>query len=175
MSAEADLFGGKVRTLDALKAEADRLKAAGKRIVFANGCFDILHAGHVAYLRDARALGDRLVVAVNDDASVVRLKGAGRPLVPLAERMEVLEALACVDWVVAFGADTPRALIARALPDVLVKGGDYRVGEIAGGEEVLAAGGRVEVLAFHEGYSSSEIIAAAARALTRAATEEPEP
>ncbi|HLU60766.1 MAG TPA: bifunctional D-glycero-beta-D-manno-heptose-7-phosphate kinase/D-glycero-beta-D-manno-heptose 1-phosphate adenylyltransferase HldE [Gammaproteobacteria bacterium] len=130
----------------------------GERVVMTNGCFDILHAGHVAYLQEARALGDRLVVAVNTDESVRRLKGPERPIVPLAQRMAVLEALDAVDWVVPFGTDTPRELIARVKPDILVKGGDYRPEEIAGYEEVIQAGGEVRVLHFEEGISTTGII-----------------
>lgn len=133
-------------------------RGRGERIVMTNGCFDILHAGHVGYLEEAKALGDRLVVAVNDDASVERLKGAGRPVNPLADRMAVLAGLAAVDWVVPFSTDTPGPLIDGLLPDVLVKGGDYKIAEIAGGAAVLANGGEVRVLAFREGRSSSRII-----------------
>jgi len=133
-------------------------RAAGERIVMTNGCFDILHAGHVAYLAQARSLGDRLLVAVNDDASVRRLKGAGRPANPLDQRMAVLAALGAVDWVVPFAGDTPAELIAEVLPDVLVKGGDYRPETIAGHDVVTANGGRVEVLEFLDGCSTSAIM-----------------
>ncbi|MCC7414284.1 MAG: bifunctional D-glycero-beta-D-manno-heptose-7-phosphate kinase/D-glycero-beta-D-manno-heptose 1-phosphate adenylyltransferase HldE [Gammaproteobacteria bacterium] len=135
----------------------------GHSIVMTNGCFDLLHAGHVACLESARKLGDRLVVAVNDDASVTALKGAGRPLVPLAQRMQVLAALAVVDWVVAFTEATPARLIARVLPDVLVKGGDYHGDDVAGGDVVRAHGGRVVVLDYVEGCSTSAIIDQARR------------
>ena len=133
-------------------------KARGENIVMTNGCFDILHAGHVSYLENARKLGDRLIVAVNDDASVTRLKGAGRPVNPLERRMAVLAGLAAVDWVVSFSEDTPQRLIAGLLPNTLVKGGDYKVEDIAGGSEVIAAGGQVKVLNFEEGVSTTEII-----------------
>ena len=134
-------------------------RAAGERIVLTNGCFDILHPGHVRYLRQARELGDRLVVLVNSDASVRRLKGPGRPVNPLASRMDMLAALECVDWVVAFDGDTPREEICRILPDVLVKGGDYAdITQIAGHDCVLAAGGEVRLLSFVEGFSTSGII-----------------
>ncbi len=123
-----------------------------------NGCFDILHTGHVAYLEEAKTRGDRLLVAVNSDASVARLKGAGRPVNPLDDRMSVLAGLASVDWVVAFDDDTPEALIRSIAPDVLVKGGDYEVSEIAGGQFVLENGGSVEVLGFREGRSTSHIL-----------------
>ena len=123
-----------------------------------NGCFDLLHAGHVHYLEQARRLGDRLVVAVNDDESVRRLKGEGRPVMPLAQRMSVLAALNAVDWVISFSEDTPAALIGEILPDVLVKGGDYSPEQIAGYDAVTAAGGEVRVLDFVEGESTSAII-----------------
>ncbi len=130
----------------------------GERVVMTNGCFDILHAGHVAYLEEAKSLGDRLVVAVNDDASVSRLKGPSRPLNPLEDRMAVLAGLAAVDWVVPFSEDTPARLVQRLLPAVLVKGGDYRPEEIAGGDAVREAGGAVRVLPFREGRSTSGLI-----------------
>jgi D-beta-D-heptose 7-phosphate kinase/D-beta-D-heptose 1-phosphate adenosyltransferase len=130
----------------------------GERIVMTNGCFDILHAGHVAYLEEAKTLGDRLLVAVNDDASVTRLKGAGRPITPLEDRLAVLAGLAAVDWVVSFNEDTPARLIAALLPDVLVKGGDYQPDQIAGAPAVVANGGEVRVLNFREGRSTSTLI-----------------
>jgi D-beta-D-heptose 7-phosphate kinase/D-beta-D-heptose 1-phosphate adenosyltransferase len=130
----------------------------GERVIMTNGCFDVLHAGHVAYLEEAKNLGDRLIVAINDDDSVRRLKGESRPVNALDDRMLVLAGLASVDWVVPFGEDTPERLIALALPDVLVKGGDYKAGEIAGARDVLENGGEVRVLAFREGQSSSRII-----------------
>ncbi len=129
-----------------------------ERIVMTNGCFDVLHAGHVAYLEEAKDLGDRLIVAVNDDDSVRRLKGESRPVNELPDRMAVLAGLAAVDWVVPFSEDTPARLISQVLPDVLVKGGDYQPDEIVGAKEVLAAGGEVRVLAFRKGHSSSRII-----------------
>jgi D-beta-D-heptose 7-phosphate kinase/D-beta-D-heptose 1-phosphate adenosyltransferase len=135
-------------------------RARGERIVMTNGCFDILHAGHVGYLEEARTRGDRLLVAVNDDDSVRRLKGSGRPVNTLDDRMAVLAGLAAVDWVVPFSEDTPAALIGEILPDVLVKGGDYRPEDIAGAPAVLAHGGRVEVLAFHEGRSTTRMLEA---------------
>ncbi len=146
-------------TEDDLVALVARARAAGERIVMTNGCFDILHAGHVTYLQQARALGDRLIVAVNDDDSVRRLKGEARPVNPREAREIVLAALAAVDWVVPFSEDTPRRLICRVCPDVLVKGGDYRIEDIAGGECVLAAGGEVKVLPFLSGHSTSSMIA----------------
>lgn len=133
-------------------------KAHGEKIVMTNGCFDILHAGHVAYLQQAKALGHRLVVAVNDDESVRGLKGEGRPVNPLDRRMSVLAALGSVDWVVGFSEDTPRRLITEIMPDVLVKGGDYQVEQIAGAKEVLANDGKVEILQFVDGVSTTNII-----------------
>jgi D-beta-D-heptose 7-phosphate kinase/D-beta-D-heptose 1-phosphate adenosyltransferase len=141
--------------LVALVAEA---KARGERVVLTNGCFDILHAGHVSYLEEAKSCGDRLIVAVNDDDSVRRLKGASRPINSLADRMAVLGGLASVDWVVPFSEDTPAELIAKVVPDVLVKGGDYRVEQIAGGDTVLKSGGEVRVLGFKPGRSTSALI-----------------
>jgi len=133
-------------------------QARGERVVMTNGCFDILHAGHVRYLQEAAQLGDRLVVAVNSDASVRRLKGDSRPIVPLQARIEVLAALNCVDWVVPFDEETPQRLICAVRPDVLVKGGDYQPHEIAGAECVQAAGGEVKVLSFWDGFSTTDIV-----------------
>lgn len=135
-------------------------RAHGEKVVMTNGCFDILHAGHVAYLEQAKKLGGRLVVAVNNDASVQRLKGNGRPVNTLERRMAVLAGLEAVDWVVSFSEDTPERLIASVLPDVLVKGGDYRVEDIAGAKAVLAQGGEVRVLEFVPDCSTSAIIRA---------------
>ena len=128
------------------------------RLVFTNGCFDIVHRGHVEYLAAARALGDTLVVGLNTDASVRRLKGPHRPYVALDDRAAVLAALASVDVVTPFDADTPRALIAALLPDVLVKGGDYAPAEMVGGEEVRAAGGEVVVVPYLAGRSTTELV-----------------
>jgi len=136
----------------------EQAKLRGERVVMTNGCFDILHAGHVSYLQEARALGDRLIVAVNDDDSVKRLKGDGRPVNQLDRRMAVLAGLASVDWVVPFSEDTPQRIISRLLPNMLVKGGDYKIEEIAGGKEVMAAGGVVKVLCFEDGISTTKII-----------------
>ncbi|MDC9622224.1 bifunctional D-glycero-beta-D-manno-heptose-7-phosphate kinase/D-glycero-beta-D-manno-heptose 1-phosphate adenylyltransferase HldE [Xenorhabdus sp. XENO-7] len=143
-----------------LKNVVAQARQRGERIVMTNGCFDILHAGHVSYLSNARKLGDRLIVAVNSDASTKRLKGETRPVNPLDQRMIVLSALESVDWVVAFEEDTPQRLIAGVLPDTLVKGGDYTPEEIAGSQEVWAAGGEVMVLNFEDGISTSNIIKA---------------
>jgi len=137
---------------------AEEARGRGERIVMTNGCFDILHAGHVSYLEEAKTRGDRLIVAVNDDDSVRRLKGKDRPINSLEDRMAVLAGLAAVDWVVPFSEDTPERLIAEVLPHVLVKGGDYRPEDIAGGAAVIASGGVVEVLSFREGRSTSRIL-----------------
>jgi len=140
--------------LDLILEARERLE----KVVMTNGCFDVLHAGHVAYLEEAKNLGDRLIVAVNDDESVRRLKGVGRPVNTLSDRMAVLSGLASVDWVVPFPEDSPARLIGAVLPDTLVKGGDYRAEDIAGAKEVLAAGGEVRILSFRQGHSSSRII-----------------
>jgi D-beta-D-heptose 7-phosphate kinase/D-beta-D-heptose 1-phosphate adenosyltransferase len=135
-----------------------RAKANGERIIMTNGCFDLLHAGHVTYLEQARALGDRLIVAVNSDASVRQLKGDTRPINGLQERMMVLAALACVDWVVSFEEETPERLYCKLLPDVIVKGGDYRPEQVAGGDCVIKAGGEVKILQFVDGQSTTAMI-----------------
>lgn len=137
-----------------------KAQSRGEKVVMTNGCFDILHAGHVSYLNHAAELGDRLIVAVNTDESVKRLKGPGRPVNPTERRMAVLAGLGAVDWVVPFAEDTPQRLIGEVLPDLLVKGGDYKPEEIAGGKEVIAAGGKVQVLNFEDGCSTTEIIEA---------------
>ncbi len=144
-----------------LLAEITAARGRGERIVMTNGCFDILHAGHVRYLNDAAALGDRLIVAVNTDDSVRRLKGPTRPVNALAQRLEVLSGLRSVDWVVAFDEDTPLRLVTAVAPDVLVKGGDYRIADIVGADVVLARGGEVMTLPFHDGLSTTRIIDAA--------------
>lgn len=130
----------------------------GEKVVMTNGCFDILHAGHVSYLNSAREQGDRLIVAVNSDLSVRGLKGEGRPVNPVDRRMAVLAGLGAVDWVIEFTEETPQRLISEILPDLLVKGGDYKVEDIAGGEEVIENGGEVRVLQFKDGCSTSDII-----------------
>jgi rfaE bifunctional protein nucleotidyltransferase chain/domain len=148
----------KILSQEELLAERARLRAAGKKFVFTNGVFDILHVGHVRYLEQARALADALVVAINSDRTVRELKGEGRPLMNEGERAEILAALRAVDYVTIFDDVSPRSLIARLLPDVLVKGGDYALEEIHGREEVESAGGRVVSLPFVEGVSSSDIV-----------------
>lgn len=148
----------KILTRDELIIERQRLRLSGKRLVFTNGVFDLLHVGHVRYLQQARELGDALIVAVNSDASVRQLKGDTRPLMNENDRAEILAALAAVDYVTIFDDISPRLLIADLLPDVLVKGGDYSLDQIHGREEVEAAGGRVVSLPFVEGASTSKII-----------------
>ncbi len=130
----------------------------GETVVFTNGCFDLLHAGHVALLEQAAEFGDRLIVAINSDASVRRNKGAGRPVQPLKYRQQVLAGLECVDWVVSFSQDTPEPLIREILPDVLIKGADYKPSEVVGKKEVEKAGGKVVVLPLLEGYSTTDLI-----------------
>lgn len=145
-----------------LLLRVQRLRERGQRVVMTNGCFDLLHVGHVRYLEAARRLGDALIVAVNEDDSVRRLKGANRPVNTCADRMRVLAALRCVDHVVAFSEDTPARLIGQVLPDVLVKGGDYQPEQIAGFDAVKANGGEVVVLDFHQGYSTTGMLARSA-------------
>jgi len=135
-----------------------REKRNGRRVVFTNGCFDLLHPGHIVCLEQARALGDVLIVGVNSDASVRQLKDAGRPVLPECERAEILAALECVDAVVIFDELTPREVIAGLLPDVLVKGGDWPGDQIVGREEVEGAGGRVISIPVVPGYSTTEIL-----------------
>ena len=149
---------GRVLTSEELLAAVAAARERGERIVFTNGCFDIVHPGHVGYLEEARRLGDRLVVAVNDDASAERVKGAGRPVNPLRSRMGVLAHLGSVDWVVPFSEDTPERLLAAVRPDVLVKGGDYAEREIVGAGLVRGYGGEVRALSRFEGCSTSSII-----------------
>lgn len=136
----------------------EEARAAGERIVFTNGCFDIIHAGHVGYLEDTRALGDRLIVAINSDESVSKLKGPGRPINPVDRRMAVLAGLEAVDWVTSFGDDTPERLLRLIKPDLLVKGGDYTPDQVVGHEIVHAYGGDVRVLSFFENVSTTAIV-----------------
>ena len=143
---------------EALLAEIAARRRAGARVVFTNGCFDLLHPGHIALLEQARGLGDALVVAINSDAGVRALKGPGRPLVPERERAELLAALQAVDYVTFFDEPTPRELIVRLLPDVLVKGGDWSREAIVGREEVERAGGRVVSAELLPGYSTSGLM-----------------
>lgn len=151
----------KIVPLERAYSIIDGLKRDGRRVVFTNGCFDLLHPGHTRYLVEARKLGDVLIVAVNSDRSVRVLKGPGRPITPESERAEILAALAAVDYVTIFDDLTPQAVIARLLPHVLVKGGDWGPTEIVGRAEVEAAGGRVVSIPVVPGHSTSSIIQAA--------------
>ncbi len=147
-----------VVTEEQLLLAIEDARASGERLVFTNGCFDIIHAGHVGYLEEARKQGDRLIVAVNSDPSIRRLKGSGRPINPLDRRMAVLAGLEAVDWVVSFDEDTPERLLRRVKPDVLVKGGDYREDQVVGGNIVKAYGGKVKVLSFFDNCSTTSIV-----------------
>lgn len=149
---------GKIVTQDELVKIAAREKAAGHQVVFTNGCFDLIHPGHVRCLAEARALGDVLVVAVNSDRSVRGNKGPERPLVAEQDRAEVLAALASVDYVAIFDEPTPRDLIARVLPNILVKGADWAPEQVAGRDEVVAAGGRVLSIPLASGYSTTNLV-----------------
>ena len=151
---------GKILTLNAAVERVSELKREGKRVVFTNGCFDLIHPGHTRYLAEARKLGDVLLVAVNSDRSVRDLKGDGRPIFPQEERAEILAALEAVDYVTIFDDPTPQAVIARMLPHVLVKGAGWGPNEIVGRAEVEAAGGRVVSMAAIPGFSTSSIVSA---------------
>ena len=151
----------KILSLEQAYEVVEELKRQGKRVVFTNGCFDLLHPGHVRYLAQARKLGDALLVAVNSDSGVRAIKGPGRPILPEGERAEILAALECVDYVTIFSDLTPQALIARMLPQVLVKGGDWGPDEIVGRAEVEATGGKIVSIPVVPGFSTSAIIQAA--------------
>ena len=153
----------KILPLDRAVEAVAELKRQGQRVVFTNGCFDLLHPGHTRYLAEARKLGDALLVAVNSDRSVRALKGPGRPVLPERERAEILAALGCVDYVTIFDDLTPRSVIARMLPQVLVKGADWGPTEVVGREEVEAAGGRVASIPVVPGFSTSALIEAAVK------------
>ncbi|HUJ41193.1 MAG TPA: D-glycero-beta-D-manno-heptose 1-phosphate adenylyltransferase [Candidatus Acidoferrales bacterium] len=149
---------GQVVSQDELILHVERARCNGRRVVFTNGCFDLLHPGHIRCLEQARALGDLLIVAINSDTSVRRMKGTGRPVMPQEERAEVLAAMAAVDYVTVFEEDTPQQIIARLLPDVLVKGGDWGPDQIVGRAEVEAAGGRVVSIRLEPGFSTTGIL-----------------
>ena len=153
----------KVLTRSALKRRIQSIRRDGKRVVFTNGCFDLIHPGHVRYLRAAKRLGDVLVVALNSDSSVRRLKGPGRPLVPQRDRCEVMAALEMVDYVTLFSEDTPYQLIKVVEPDVLVKGGDWKPDQIVGADIVRARGGTVRSLPFARRYSTTKLVRKAER------------
>jgi D-glycero-beta-D-manno-heptose 1-phosphate adenylyltransferase len=148
----------KIKTLPDARKEIEALKSIGKKIVFTNGCFDILHVGHARYLYEARGLGDHLIIAVNSDKSVKALKGPERPVINQDERAEMLAALGCVDSVIIFDEETPRKVIEILMPDILVKGGDWKIEDIVGGDIVIAAGGEVRSIPFVEGSSTTGII-----------------
>jgi len=148
----------KIKTLADMRMLRQALKRDGRKVVLTNGCFDILHSGHVYLFEQAKTLGDVLVVAVNDDASVRRLKGRSRPVFPLEERLEVLSALSAVDYLVSFSEDTPLGLVENLLPDVLVKGGDWEPEDVVGKSEVETVGGRVAIIPYVTGRSTSEMI-----------------
>jgi D-beta-D-heptose 7-phosphate kinase/D-beta-D-heptose 1-phosphate adenosyltransferase len=148
----------KILTPAEMLGERQSLRAAGRRLVFTNGVFDLLHVGHVRYLAEARTLGDALLVAINSDRTVRKLKGPDRPVFEEGERAEILAALRCVDYVTIFDDVSPRKLIGELLPDVLVKGGDYDLDQIHGREEVEAAGGKVISLPFVKGASTTALI-----------------
>jgi D-beta-D-heptose 7-phosphate kinase/D-beta-D-heptose 1-phosphate adenosyltransferase len=147
-----------VMTREQLALVVADAKANGEKVVFTNGCFDIIHAGHVGYLQDAKEQGDRLIVALNDDVSVTRLKGEGRPINPIDRRMAVVSGLEAVDWVVSFDEDTPIPLLDEFKPDVLIKGGDYAINEVVGADIVQAYGGKIKVLAFLDNCSTTGIV-----------------
>ncbi len=157
----------KVKSLAAVVRAVRRAQTEGRRVVFTNGCFDLLHRGHIRYLERARTLGDLLVVAINSDASVRRLKGPGRPVVPAASRAEVLAALAAVNLVLIFAEPDPARVIRAVQPDVLVKGGDWPVDQIVGADVVRARGGLVRSLPYVEGFSTTALIRRLARRRTR--------
>jgi len=148
----------KILNQGAMKAKVKAWQANGLQVVFTNGCFDLVHLGHVDYLEKSASLGDKLVIGLNSDASVRRLKGASRPILDAHARSRMLAALAFVDGVVLFGEDTPQHLIALLLPDVLVKGADYSIDQVVGGKEVVENGGRVELVSLVNGYSTSSIV-----------------
>ncbi len=148
----------KIRSWEELKGEVDRLKARGKKIIFTNGCFDILHVGHTRYLGEAKKLGDVLVVAVNSDSSVKAIKGEKRPLVPETERVEVVASLEAVDFVTIFAEETPVTLIEELKPNVIVKGGDWDEKNVAGRESVRKWGGRVAIIPQVEGVSTTNVV-----------------
>jgi len=148
----------KTKTLEAAREACDRMKRSGKRIVFTNGCFDILHPGHTRYLSAARALGDVLVVAINSDASVRAIKGPKRPILEARARAELVAGLECVDLVLIFDEDNPFRVIKHLLPHILVKGGDWAEDEIIGSDVVKSAGGQVKRIPFVTGFSTTDII-----------------
>lgn len=148
----------KIQKLDDLIKIRSDLKQQGKSVVFTNGCFDLLHSGHIYLFKEAKKWGDVLIVAVNDDASVKKIKGASRPIFPLEERLEILEAVEEIDYLVSFSEGTPQKVIAALVPDILLKGGDWAPDEVVGREEVEKAGGKVVIVPYQKDYSTSGII-----------------
>jgi D-beta-D-heptose 7-phosphate kinase/D-beta-D-heptose 1-phosphate adenosyltransferase len=148
----------KMKTWEEAQKQMRAWQNKGEKVVFTNGCFDLLHKGHVLYLEAAKALGEKMVVAVNGDASVSRLKGPRRPIQNLEGRMTVLAALASVDLVVSFDEDTPLGLIEFLKPNILAKGGDWKIEDIVGGKEVIEWGGEVHSITFHDGFSTTRIV-----------------
>jgi rfaE bifunctional protein nucleotidyltransferase chain/domain len=148
----------KIKALEQARTDRDTLKVSGERIVFTNGCFDLLHPGHTRYLYAARGLGDHLIVGLNSDRSVRAIKGPGRPVLVEQARAEVLSALECVDTVVVFDEDNPLEVIKHLMPDILVKGGDWAEDEIIGADIVIGAGGEVRRIPYISGFSSTDII-----------------
>jgi D-beta-D-heptose 7-phosphate kinase/D-beta-D-heptose 1-phosphate adenosyltransferase len=155
--AEQGLSAKGIMTSEQLSGAVNEAHANGQKVVFTNGCFDILHAGHVEYLTEARQKGDRLIVAINDDEGVKRLKGNGRPINSLERRQTMLSGLEAVDWVVSFAEDTPESLLTLLQPDVLVKGGDYSVEQVIGADIVASYGGEVSVLKLVDGLSTTSL------------------
>jgi len=149
---------GKIIPAEEVDNKLLHIRANSSKVVFTNGCFDILHAGHIDYLINARSLGSKLIVGVNDDNSVSKLKGAERPITKLADRMNMLAALQCVDIVIPFAESTPLSLIKKIQPQVLVKGGDYTVDTVVGATYVVSLGGEVRILPFKDGYSTTALI-----------------
>lgn len=148
----------KFKKLTDLVEIRNQLKHQDKKVVFTNGCFDLLHSGHIHLFREARKKGDVFIVAVNDDYSIRKIKGASRPIFPLKERIEILAAIEDIDYLTSFSEEVPQKIIARLQPDVLVKGGDWRPEEVVGKREVEDAGGKVEIIPYLEGRSSSDIV-----------------
>ncbi len=156
--ARKDLAMKKIQKMEDLIRIRKELRRRGKKVVFTNGCFDLLHGGHIHLFREAKKLGDVLIVAVNDDRSMKKIKGPSRPVFPLQERLEILGAIEDVDYLTYFSEETPQKVIAALVPDVLAKGGDWRPDQVVGKKEVEGAGGKVVIIPYLEGHSTSEII-----------------
>jgi len=149
---------GTILSIEQFKPIRKRIEEEGKKLVFTNGCFDILHTGHIRLLKWAKTAGDKLLVGLNSDSSTRRLKGDGHPILPQDERAEILSSLACVDYVIIFDEDTPQNLINEIIPDILVKGGDYRPEEVVGRETVENAGGKLLIFPLVKNHSTTKII-----------------